>query len=131
MTTLALALAGGLGAATRFVVDTFLARRNPYRTPLGTLVVNLTGSFVLGLLTSGFLAGPAPSTGATIRLVIGTGFCGGYTTFSTACVEAARLWSAEGRGVGARYAAATLVGSVIAAAAGLGLGHLIVGWIRA
>lgn len=131
MTALVLALAGGLGAVTRFVVDTFLARRNPFRTPLGTLVVNLTGSFLLGLLTSGFLTGSAHSTGATIRLVVGTGFCGGYTTFSTASVEAARLWSAEGRSVGARYAGVTLVGSVVTAAAGLGLGHLIAGWVPA
>lgn len=117
MTPLVIALAGGLGAAARFVVDGVAARRNPFRFPLGTLVVNVTGSLLLGLLTGAVIAyGGAEE----LQLILGTGFLGGYTTFSTASVEAVRL------AVGARalalsfaHAAGMLVLSL--AAAGLGL----------
>ncbi len=122
MITLLLACAGGLGATSRFVTDTLVARHNPFRVPLGTIVINISGSFVLGLVTGLVALGSADSTA---KAVLGTGFCGGYTTFSTASVETARLWVAEGRGTGTRYATVTLVASVAAAALGLALGHLI------
>ncbi|WP_344057286.1 fluoride efflux transporter CrcB [Terrabacter lapilli] len=122
---LLLALGGGLGAVTRFVVDAVVARRNPFRVPLGTMLINITGSLVLGLVTGLLVADSAGSASATVRAVLGTGFCGGYTTFSTASVETVRLWVAEGRSTGARYAAVTLVGSLVAAAVGLGLAHLL------
>ena len=121
---LLLALAGGLGAVTRFVVDAVVARHNPFRVPLGTMLINISGSLLLGVLTGLLTLGPPESMGTTVRAVLGTGFCGGYTTFSTASVEAVRLWVAAGRATGAGYAAATLVGSVAAAAVGLGLAHL-------
>ncbi len=122
---LLLALAGGLGAVTRFLADALVARHNPFRVPSGTLLINITGSLLLGLLTSRLPIGPADSAGATVRAVLGTGFCGGYTTFSTASVETVRLWIAEGRNTGLGYAAATLLGSVAAAAAGLAIGYAI------
>jgi CrcB protein len=122
---LLLALGGGLGAVTRFVVDAVVARRNPFRVPLGTMLINVTGSLVLGLVTGLLVAGSTGSASATVRAVLGTGFCGGYTTFSTASVETVRLWVAEGRSTGVRYAAVTLVGSLVAAAVGLGLAHLV------
>ncbi|NUO90457.1 MAG: fluoride efflux transporter CrcB [Dermatophilaceae bacterium] len=121
---LLLALAGGLGAVARFLADTFVARHNPLRMPLGTLLINVTGSLLLGFLTGLLSAGAGDSTGATVRAVLGTGFCGGYTTFSTASVESVRLWVAEGRATGVRYAAATLAGSVASAALGLWLGGI-------
>lgn len=123
---LLLALGGGLGAVTRFLVDAVVARRNPFRVPLGTMLINITGSLVLGVVTGLLVAAPAGSWGATVRAVLGTGFCGGYTTFSTASVETVRLWLAEGRSTGVQYAAITLVGSLVAAAVGLGLGHFLV-----
>ena len=123
MTMLLIALGGGLGAVTRFVVDAAVARRNPFRVPLGTMLINVTGSLVLGVVTGLIAAGPAGSTAVTVRAVLGTGFCGGYTTFSTASVETVRLSLAEGRSTGVAYAAVTLLGSLLAAAAGLGLAH--------
>ncbi len=122
MTMLLLSLAGGLGAASRFQADAFVARHNPFRVPIGTVVINVTGSFVLGVVTGLVVAG-AP--GSTLQAVVGTGFCGGYTTFSTASVEATRLWIAEGRATGSGYAVVTLVASVAAAAIGLVLGRLV------
>lgn len=86
MTPLLIALAGGLGAAARFLVDSLLSRIAA-RFPLGTLVINVTGSFLLGLLTGSLMAGAA----SEVVAIAGTGFLGGYTTFSTASVEGARL----------------------------------------
>lgn len=125
MTTLLVALAGGAGALTRFLADGAIARRNRLRMPVGTVVINVTGSLLLGLLTGLFALSSADSSGATVKAVIGTGFCGGYTTFSTASVESMRLWAAEGRTAGIGYAAAGLVLSVAAAATGIGIGHLL------
>ena len=118
MTTVLLCLAGGLGAIARFVADAFVnrrVRRSPM--PLGTLSINVSGSFLLGVL-SGLVAHHAGLSPA-LAAVLGTGFCGGYTTFSAASLEAVRLWGADGPAQGITYAATTLIGSV--AAAGLGL----------
>ncbi len=88
MTVLLLALAGGLGAVARFVLDGALTRAHRWRRPVPIEIINLSGSFLLGLLT-GLAAGrllPGPAA-----LVLGTGFLGGYTTFSTAAYETVRL----------------------------------------
>ena len=58
------------------------------RVPLGTLVVNVSGSFLLGVLTGLVLYHGAPSA---VTLVAGAGFCGGYTTFSAVSFESVRL----------------------------------------
>jgi CrcB protein len=117
-----IALAGGLGAVARFLVDGVvdgLSRRATI--PMGTMVINVSGSFLLGLVT-GWWAAHTGDPG--LRLVLGTGFLGGYTTFSTASVEAARLamsgrsWAAVAQAVG------MMVLGVTAAALGLGLGGL-------
>lgn len=123
MTVLLLALAGGLGAVARFVLDgtvtAALARRGGgARYPVGTTLINLSGSFLLGLvaglLARQLLAGPA-------ALVLGTGFLGGFTTFSTAAYETVRL--AEQR----RWAAALAhgLGQVVVATALAALGYLV------
>ncbi|MWB99476.1 fluoride efflux transporter FluC [Agromyces seonyuensis] len=88
MTLLLAALAGGLGAAARFLVDTFVARWNRTSFPLGTIVVNTTACFLLGLLTGWTAAVTAPGA---VAAIFGVGFLGGYSTFSTAMVEGARL----------------------------------------
>ncbi len=117
MTPLWIALAGGLGAVTRYVVDTAVARRNRTGFPLGTVVINVTGSFLLGLLTGWLLTGALGPWGA----IVGTGFLGGYTTFSTASVEGARLLRA-GRGWSVLlHAGAMLLAGLLAAALGLWL----------
>jgi CrcB protein len=124
VTLLLLAAAGGVGAAARFVVDAFVARNNSLRIPMGTLVVNVSGSLLLGLLTGWVAFGHGGDLAADLRAVVGTGFCGGYTTFSTASVETLRLWVGEGSLTGLGYAATTLVGSVAAAVLGLWVGSM-------
>lgn len=121
MIVLALALAGGLGAVARFVVDGVLRARSRSAVPLGTMVVNLTGAFALGVLT-GLVA---HGTSAVLVTVAGTGFLGGYTTFSTASLETARL--VEDRRWLAAFvnAAGMLVAAVGLAAAGFAVGHAL------
>jgi len=112
------ALAGGVGAVARFVLDGSV-RSRVASFPVGTMVVNVTGSFVLGVVTGLTLAHVVPEE---LRLVVGTGFCGGYTTFSTASFETVRL--VEQRRVGAALlnGVGTLVVTVCVAGLGLWLG---------
>ena len=70
------ALLGGLGALLRFVVDALVTLRVAGRAPLGTLVVNVSGSLALGALTGA-------SAGRGVSLLLGAALIGGYTTFST------------------------------------------------
>jgi fluoride exporter len=112
------ALVGGLGAMARFGVDTAIARRNRLATPMGTLVVNVTACLLLGLLTGWTLRVGA---GSPLVPVLGVGFLGGYSTFSTASVEAARLFLAERRVAAVRHAAVMLVASLAAAVVGIAL----------
>ena len=78
----------------------------------------MTGSLLLGLLV-GWASGHAAGD---LVAIAGTGFLGGYTTFSTASVEAFRLVRTERRWAAAAYAAGTMVASVAAAVVGLWLG---------
>lgn len=121
MLTLLIAFAGGLGATTRFVVDHQITRVARVRLPLGTALINISGSLLLGFLTGWF----AFHTGDPgIKQVLGTGFLGGYTTFSTACVEAVRLVRSERRGPALVRVAGVLILGVSAAFLGYWLGSL-------
>jgi len=108
-----LVLAGGAGAVTRFGVDGVLTARTPGYFPWATLVINLTGSLLLGVLTGLTLHHGSP---ADVKAVLGTGFCGGYTTFSTASVEAVRL-ARRGDLVAALTQLVASAGGTLAAAA--------------
>lgn len=88
MTPIWISLAGGLGAVARFVADGLIRTRLGRNFPWGTLIINVAGSFLLGVMT-GLVLGH--HTSDTTKLIIGTGFCGGFTTFSTASFEAVRL----------------------------------------
>lgn len=115
----AICIAGGLGAALRFYLDGAVRSVVRVAFPVATLLINVTGSFGLGLLTG--LAGSAGLPHDWL-LILGGGVMGGYTTFSTASVETMRLVEAR------RYGAAALngVGMLVLAVAAAGLG-LVVG----
>ena len=113
---LVVALAGGVGAVARLVVDGEVRRRLGDDRPWGTAVVNLSGSLLLGLVT-GLAAGHLLPPSA--QLVVGTGFLGGYTTFSTAAVEAVRLALAGHRRAAVLHGAGQLVAGVLLAGCGL------------
>lgn len=114
----AVALAGGLGAAARFVLDGFL-RTNATAYPLGTFLINVSGSFLLGLVTGFALSAVLP--GAAL-LVVGSGFLGGYTTFSTASIESVRLIQSRRYGIALLSSVGMLVLAVLASTVGFLLG---------
>jgi CrcB protein len=106
------ALLGGVGALVRFGLDGLVQRRFAGELPLGTLAVNLAGSFCLGALTG------LSVTGDTL-LLVGTALLGSFTTFSTWMLETERLGE-EGQG---RLALVNL-----SAAFGGGLAAALLGW---
>lgn len=121
------AVAGSVGAGARFVVDGIVrSRRNTdaawAHLPLGTPLINISGSALLGLLTGLVIFHGVPPAW---QVVAGTGFCGGYTTFSTAAFESIRLAQQRRLAFAAVNAAATLALSVLAAAAGLAVAAVI------
>jgi len=122
LTVLLLGLAGGLGAGTRFVVDGLVRSRLRTALPVGTIAINVTGSFLLGLVAGAVIGHAAPPE---LQAIAGTGFLGGYTTFSTASFETVRLiqsrrtWLALLNGIG------TAAAAIGAAAAGLALASVL------
>ncbi len=111
----AMAACGGLGAVVRYAVDTTITARVRGGFPWGILLVNLTGSFVLGLLVGAAVDGDA-------MFVAGTGFLGGYTTFSTWMVQTERLGDKGRRGLMLVNWLVPMVGGIAAAGAGWALG---------
>ncbi|WP_375483726.1 fluoride efflux transporter CrcB [uncultured Jatrophihabitans sp.] len=111
-----IALAGGAGALARFVLDGAVRARLASDFPWATVLINVTGSFALGVLTGLVLFHGRPDD---LRLILGTGFCGGYTTFSTASVETVRLAQRGAVVAALGNALGTLVLAVGAGALGL------------
>lgn len=118
MLILGIAVAGALGAPSRFLLDGYVQERTSGERPLGTLAINITGSFVLGLLTGLTLYHAFPSTS---KIILGTGFCGAYTTFSTFTYETARLAEEGELSNALRNLVMSLVLPALAAAAGWAL----------
>lgn len=83
------AIGSAVGGASRFALTAFFQQRVSTAFPIGTLIVNVTGSLLLGFLLRYALGSPSVSTEA--RALLTTGFCGGYTTFSTFSYETLTL----------------------------------------
>lgn len=117
-----LAIAGGVGAVCRFTLDGVIRARLAGTAPWGTITINLSGSLALGLLTGLAAASLLP---AAWLAVVGSGFLGGYTTFSTASVETVRLLQERRVGAGAAVGLGTLIAAVALAGLGLWLGSVL------
>ncbi|MDO4918863.1 fluoride efflux transporter CrcB [Kocuria sp.] len=114
---LAVALGGAIGAVLRFLTDRAVSSRQRRPFPLATALINVTGSFVLGLVS-----GLAIVLGPVWTVALGTGLCGGFTTFSTAMVDAVRLIRGKRGAAALAVVLGTLLWSLLAAAAGTTLG---------
>ncbi len=111
---LAIGLIGGLGSLARFLLDAAVAARVGRAFPWGTLTINLSGSFVLGLLTGLALRGDA-------RLIVATGLIGSFTTFSTWMLDSVLLR----RSGMVRLAALNVAGSMLLGFGAVALGRAI------
>jgi len=106
MTYLIVFLGGGIGAALRHGVNIGVARWLGTDFPFGTLMVNVTGSFLMGLIT-GYLAFKGEASQAW-RLFLTTGVMGGYTTFSAFSLDAVLLWERHAYGLAITYVVASV-----------------------
>ena len=117
-----LALAGGVGAAARFILDGVIRSRLKTAFPWATTVINVTGSLVLGVLTGLTAAHLLPEQ---LAVVLGAGFLGGYTTFSTASYETVQLIRQGRYGASLLSGLLMLVLCVGAASVGLWIGSSV------
>ena len=111
MTILLVLIGGAIGAPLRYLTDQAVQRRRRTAFPWGTWTVNVIGSFVLGLVAA---AGPT-----WVVTLVGTGFCGALTTFSTFGVETVQL---------AEKGAWSAALANVALSLGLGLAACAAGW---
>lgn len=111
-------IAAAIGATGRYLIDGFIQDHTAGAFPWGTLVVNLTGCFVLGLLAG---LGLYHQLGATTRTILGTGAMGAYTTFSTFTFETVRLAEEGATKEALRNVTASVLVGLAAASAGLAL----------
>lgn len=123
---LAVGIGGALGAILRYLAGSVFLQRFGPGFPWGTLFINVTGSFLIGIvaqfaLTRSFGVTPA------VRLFAATGVLGGYTTFSTFSIDALTLFGEGAPIVGFSYAAGSVLAGVFAAYAGQVLARLAAG----
>ena len=118
---LCIALAGGLGSACRLFLDGVIRAHIRGSVPWGTTIINLTGSLLLGLVT-GFTANQLLPE--AVHLIVGAGFLGGYTTFSTASFETIRLLQERRWVIGVLNGLGVTVAASALAGLGLWIGSL-------
>jgi fluoride exporter len=116
-------LGAGLGGAARYGFNMIVTRMMGTSFPLGILLVNLLGCFVMGILAGWFaLRGEA---GMGMRLFLMTGVLGGFTTFSAFALDTAILWERNAPGSAVFYVLASVLGSLAALGAGLALARAV------
>jgi CrcB protein len=106
------AVGSALGGMARFALASFVQQRTGPGFPTGTLLVNVTGSFLLGLLLRYALG--VENVSAEMRALLTTGFCGGYTTFSTFSYETLALFEEGQLARGGSYVLLSVVLSLAA-----------------
>ena len=122
-TILILALGATAGAAARYYGSLWAAERFGVAFPYGTLLINATGSFILGCFLT--LATERLPIGPQLRLLVATGFCGSYTTFSTFSYEAVALIGKGSYLAGGAYLFGSVALGVLAVAAGVALARAL------
>lgn len=108
------ALGGFFGACARYGIGVWGKRKFQARLPVFTLFINLSGSFLLGIV--------AAAGGSEVSLLVGTGFMGAYTTFSTFNAENVQLWRSRAWRTLTVYVAGSYIFGVLLAWTGYALG---------
>lgn len=120
---LLVALGGGMGAAMRYGVSIISLRQFGPHFPMGTLIVNWVGSFLMGLLIVALirkLDAPQP-----LQLFLATGVLGGFTTFSAFSLDAINLMERGDLTTASFYVIASVIGAIVACFLGLFLGRMV------
>ena len=115
-------LAGSLGALARYVLGRYIAERVLSQFPLGTIFINVTGAFLIGLL---FTLTTRKYVGVPLQTVLATGFLGGYTTFSTMSWEGVQLARGGSTPLSLLYIGGSVLLGLLAAALGMALGWVV------
>ena len=121
-TAAAIAVAGALGALARWGIGTWFGQRFP-SFPWGTMVINVSGSFLLGLLFAALIERSAGSP--TMRIALTTGLMGAYTTFSTFSLETYRLFEDGATGAAIANIGLSLALGLVAVWLGFSLGRAV------
>lgn len=121
----AVAVGSAIGGAARYGISMALAERSAL-FPVGTLLINVAGAFVLGVLVRGLGDG----TSLEMRLLLTVGVCGGFTTFSTFSLETVRLLQDDAALRAVAYVTASVVLSAAAVWLGLLAGRALTGGAR-
>ncbi|MFG1866564.1 fluoride efflux transporter CrcB [Micromonospora arborensis] len=120
MTVLLIALGAALGAPLRYLTDRAVQSRHDSAFPWGTLTVNVVGSLLLGVLV-GWPTGPA------VTALVGTGFCGALTTYSTFSYETLRLTKGGNRVLALANVLVSVAAGLAAATVGYALARVMIG----
>lgn len=119
----AIALGGAAGSLLRYGIGSVVQQRAGAGFPVGTLVVNVTGSLLLGFLMRWLLE---TTVSPEMRAALTIGLCGGYTTFSTFSADTVRLLEEGSWGRAGSYVVASVALSLLATIAGLALARFVV-----
>lgn len=123
------AFGGALGTVARYLLTLFIQPRAGASFPVATLLINISGSILLGFLMRYGLESATASP--EIRLLLTTGFCGGYTTFSTFSYETARLLEDGEWGRGGTYVVSSVVIALVGTFVGFALARALLAAHRA
>jgi CrcB protein len=122
MTLLLVMMGAAIGAPSRWLLDQKIQGAHDSAFPWGTLTINVTGSLLLGIILGTVEVGPGT---AQLAAIAGTGFCGGFTTFSTFGLETIRLAEQGSTLEATLNIAASLLAGLLAAFAGWELAQLM------
>ena len=125
----AVAVGGALGSVARYLLGAFVQDRGSTAFPLGTFAINVSGSLLLGFLMR--LGLETTAFGPEMRFFLTTGFCGGYTTFSTFSYETMRLFEDGEYGTAGLYVVSSVVLALLACAVGMGIAGRFISISRA